>query len=248
MRLTSFLLRVVLSAQHPSRRSTSLHRRSRDSCHQREDEDQPGLLQLRRAISTIPCPPRRWDDKSNMVQDLHTTEPPGKLRLCPPKLGYSNKVTELSDHSVCTTWGKKSNALYLLHVYRKKIDYPTLKRGVIEQAGLWGARAVVIEDKASGTQLIQELAYEGGVYNIQSYQPEPNQDKVMRMFACCNLIENGLLYLPEKADWLAEYINELTVFPNGKYDDQVDSASQALDWIKRLYLKCHTTIITTVSI
>jgi predicted phage terminase large subunit-like protein len=160
----------------------------------------------------------------------------------------ANKVTELSDHSVCTTWGKKGTYLYLLHVYRKKMDYPTLKRAVVEQAGLWGARLIVIEDKASGTQLIQELAFEG-VYNVQSYQPGPNQDKVMRMFACCNLIENGLLYLPEKADWLTEFINELTVFPNGKYDDQVDSTSQALDWIKRGYLRPrHTVTITTVLI
>jgi predicted phage terminase large subunit-like protein len=98
------------------------------------------------------------------------------------------------------------------------MDYPTLKRAVIEQAQLWSAAVIVIEDRASGTQLIQELAYEGG-YNIQSYQPGPNQDKVMRMYACCNLIENGFVYLPEKADWLTEYLNELTIssasFSNG---------------------------------
>jgi predicted phage terminase large subunit-like protein len=127
------------------------------------------------------------------------------------------------------------------------MDYPTLKRAVVEQARLWRVRLIVIEDKASGTQLIQELAFEG-VYNIQSYQPGPNQDKVMRMFSCCNLIENGLVYLPEKAEWLTEFINELTVFPNGKYDDQVDSTSQALDWIKRRYLDRKTITITTVSI
>ena len=173
---------------------------------------------------------------------------------CPEVFDYilqswdtANKVTELSDYSVCTTWGKNGKDLYLLHVYRKKMDYPTLKREVIEQAGLWGASVIVIEDKASGTQLIQELVYES-VYNIQSYQPGPGQDKIMRMFACCNLIENGLLYLPEKADWLTDYRNELTVFPNGKYDDQVDSTSQALDWIKRGYLARHTTTISTVSI
>ncbi len=159
----------------------------------------------------------------------------------------ANKVTDLSDYSVCTTWGKKGNRLYLLHVYRKKVDYPTLKRAVVEQARLWSTRLIVIEDKASGTQLIQELAYEG-VYNIQRYQPGPNQDKIMRMFACCNLIENGLVYLPEKAEWLTEYLNELTVFPNGKYDDQVDSTSQALDWIKRGYLDRPTLTVTTVRI
>jgi predicted phage terminase large subunit-like protein len=159
----------------------------------------------------------------------------------------ANKVTDLSDYSVCTTWGKKGNRLYLLHVYRKKVDYPTLKRAVVEQARLWSTRLIVIEDKASGTQLIQELAYEG-VYNIQRYQPGPNQDKIMRMFACCNLIENGLVYLPEKAEWLTEYLNELTVFPNGKYDDQVDSTSQSLDWIKRGYLDRPTLTVTTVRI
>ena len=159
----------------------------------------------------------------------------------------ANKVTELSDYSACTTWGKKGNSLYLLHVDRKKMDYPTLKRAVVEQAWLWSARLIVIEDKASGTQLIQELAYEG-IYNVQRYQPGPNQDKIMRMFACCNLIESGFVYLPEKADWLEEYMNELAVFPNGKYDDQVDSTSQALDWIKRGYLDRPTLTITTVRI
>lgn len=160
----------------------------------------------------------------------------------------ANKVTELSDHSVCTTWGKCGKDIYLLDVYRKKMDYPTLKRAVIEQARLWHAGVVIIEDKASGTQLIQELTYE--VHNIRSYDPGPNRDKVMRMFSCCNLIESGSVYLPEKAEWLREYINELTVFPNGKHDDQVDSTSQALDWMRSLDLerRRHTTTITTVRI
>ena len=159
----------------------------------------------------------------------------------------ANKVTELSDFSVCTTWGKKGNDLYLLHVYRERMDYPTLKRAVAEQSRRWSAKVVVIEDRASGTQVIQELNYEG-IYSIQSYQPGPNHDKIMRMYACCNLIEKGCVYLPEEADWVREYLNELTIFPNGRYDDQVDSTSQALDWIKRGYLERNTVTITTVLI
>jgi len=58
------------------------------------------------------------------------------------------------------------------------------------------ASVIVIEDKGSGTQLIQELKYEG-VYNIQSYQPGPNQDKAA-MYNNCIIIENGCVYLPEK--------------------------------------------------
>jgi predicted phage terminase large subunit-like protein len=127
------------------------------------------------------------------------------------------------------------------------VDYPTLKRAVAEQARLWTPSVVVIEDKASGTQLIQELSYEGS-YNVQGYQPGPNQDKVMRMYSCCSFIENGFLYLPEKAEWLAEYVNELTVFPSGKYDDQVDSTSQAIEWIRRGLMERNTVTISTVSI
>jgi hypothetical protein len=46
-------------------------------------------------------------------------------------------------------------------------------------------------------------------------------------------IENGFVYLAEKAEWLAVYLHELTTFPSSKFDDQADSTSQALDWIKK---------------
>jgi hypothetical protein len=45
-------------------------------------------------------------------------------------------------------------------------------------------------------------------------------------------IENGFVHLPERASWLAQYLAELTAFPNGKHDDQVDSTAQMLDWFK----------------
>jgi hypothetical protein len=47
------------------------------------------------------------------------------------------------------------------------------------------------------------------------------------------LIENGFVYIPETAPWLDKYLHELTVFPKGKHDDQVDSTAQFLDWFKR---------------
>jgi len=157
----------------------------------------------------------------------------------------ANKPTELSDYSVCTTWGVKQKSLYLLHVYRKKVDYPTLKRAVLDQMRLWSATMVIIEDKASGTQLIQELIYEG-IYGIKRYEPRPGQDKIMRMHSCSSTIENGFVYLPSKAEWLDEYIRELKMFPNGKHDDQVDSTSQALDWAKHRYLEFPTVTFSTV--
>jgi hypothetical protein len=57
-------------------------------------------------------------------------------------------------------------------------------------------------------------------------------EKIMRMHSVTSTIENGFVHLPDKAPWLGEYLLELTTFPNGKYDDQADSTSQALDWFK----------------
>jgi predicted phage terminase large subunit-like protein len=142
----------------------------------------------------------------------------------------ANKPTELSDYSVCTTWGIKDKRFYLLHVLRKRMGYPDLKRAVREQWQAHGATVVLIEDKASGTQLIQELIHEG-VYAVTRYKPDC--DKQMRLHAQTGAIENGFVYLPREAHWLAEYLHELTTFPNSKYDDQVDSTSQALAWTKQ---------------
>ncbi len=48
-------------------------------------------------------------------------------------------------------------------------------------------------------------------------------------------IENGFVHLPENAEWLSEYLHELTTFPKGKHDDQADSTSKALDWVRQGY-------------
>jgi hypothetical protein len=101
---------------------------------------------------------------------------------------------------------------------------------VRDQAEAFGPKTILIEDKASGTQLIQELVNEG-MHAIKKY--EPTMDKTMRMHSVTSTIENGFAHLPDKAAWLGEYLHELTSFPNGKYDDQADSTSQALDWFKQ---------------
>jgi predicted phage terminase large subunit-like protein len=142
----------------------------------------------------------------------------------------ASKATELSDFSVCTSWGIHGKNLYLIDVLRRRMEYPELKRAVREQYERFRPNVVLIEDKASGTQLIQELIAEG-VHAVTRYQPQ--SDKVMRMHAQTAMIENGFVHLPEAAPWLAAYLHELTSFPNGRHDDQVDSTAQMLDWFKR---------------
>jgi predicted phage terminase large subunit-like protein len=142
----------------------------------------------------------------------------------------ANKPTELSDFSVCTTWGVKGKDLFLIGLFRRRLDYPALKRAVREQQSLYDANVVLIEDKASGTQLIQELISDG-CHRATRY--EPTCDKIMRLHAQTALIENGFVHIPETAPWLDAYLHEMTAFPNGKHDDQVDSTAQLLDWFKR---------------
>jgi predicted phage terminase large subunit-like protein len=113
------------------------------------------------------------------------------------------------------------------------LGYPELKRAVREQAEAFSPQTILIEDKASGTQLIQEMVGEG-LHSIKKY--EPTMDKIMRMHSVTSTIENGFVHVPDRAQWLGEYLHEIASFPKGKYDDQADSTSQALDWFKQQYM------------
>jgi predicted phage terminase large subunit-like protein len=121
---------------------------------------------------------------------------PAKFNMVVQSWDTANKSTELSDFSVCTTWGRKNKKLYLLDVLRKRMDYPDLKRAVMEQSQRFQPTNILIEDKASGTQLIQELIWEG-VHGVTRY--EPTMDKVMRMHSVTSTIENGFVYVPTEA-------------------------------------------------
>ncbi len=157
-------------------------------------------------------------------------EQPAHFDLTFQSWDTANKPTELSDYSVCTTWGLKNRDLYLLHVLRDRLEYPQLKRAVQAQADRFQPSNILIEDKASGTQLIQELRQDG-ICEVTPYEPG-GLEKTMRLHSVTSTFENGLVYLPTEAPWLKAYVHELTSFPAGKYDDQTDSTSQALIWVK----------------
>jgi predicted phage terminase large subunit-like protein len=148
----------------------------------------------------------------------------------------ANKAGELNDYSVCTTWGVKRAAneksYYLLDVFRKRLNYPELKRAVVDLHRRFPESIVIIEDKASGTQLVQELKQEGGIL-IKAYSPPTGTDKELRVDAQSISFETGRVFLRRPAPWLSDYIAELTGFPNTKYDDQVDSTIQFLDYMRK---------------
>jgi len=99
---------------------------------------------------------------------------------------------ELSSFSVCTTWGVQAKKAYLIHVLRKRLEFPDLRRAVISQAHVFGARPVLIEDAASGASLLQDLRTE--LSSVRGCKPI--HDKVDRMVGRTAHIENGVVYLP----------------------------------------------------
>lgn len=137
------------------------------------------------------------------------------------------KAGLMNDYSVCTTWLVRNKRYYLLHVLRVRKDFPALKKQIVSHAQAYGARSVLIEDAGSGIGLIQELKREGALHIVKI---TPERDKLSRLEACTAAMEAGHVLIPESAPWLADYLNELLAFPNGKYDDQVDSTSQFLTY------------------
>ena len=143
----------------------------------------------------------------------------------------ANKTSELNDYSVCTTWSVHGKDLYLIDVFRQRLNYPDLKRAVVAHAHRFNADVVLIEDKASGTQLIQDLKNDF-LFGVTEYKPPAGSDKIMRLHAVTDRFENGHVFLPQTAPWLEEYIAELIGFPGTRHDDQVDLTTQALDYLR----------------
>ncbi|HEY8005263.1 MAG TPA: phage terminase large subunit, partial [Methylocella sp.] len=131
-----------------------------------------------------------------------------------------------NDWSVCTTWLSTRGGWYLLDVWRGRVDYPTLKAKAIELAHLWKADTVLIEEAGTAIALLEELRYE--VFGVIGIKPE--RDKISRMSVASAVFEAGQVFFPERASWLPELERELFAFPGGKFDDQVDSVSQALNY------------------
>lgn len=146
-----------------------------------------------------------------------------------------------NDPTVCTVWGELENNLYLLEVYREWLEYPELKKKTIELIKKWNPDAVLIEDKASGQSLIQDLRKE---IKNSPIAIKVSKDKVTRLASVSALFEAGKIFLPTEASWLADYELELYGFPFCEHDDQVDSTSQFLEW----YKNCIKTIRREVSL
>jgi predicted phage terminase large subunit-like protein len=138
------------------------------------------------------------------------------------------KGSPSADYSVATVWLVRGDNAYLLDLWRERVDYPELKHAVHRLRERYPAATILIEDKGSGTSLIQELR----ANNIAVIGINPDGDKPTRVAKISDQFEAGAVFFPAKASWLSSLMAELLGFPNVKHDDQVDSVSQALGWIK----------------
>lgn len=140
------------------------------------------------------------------------------------------KAAEVNNPSVCTTWEETGNEFYLVHVHRARMEYPQLRKKAVELAGQFKPDAVLIEDKSSGQSLVQDLQQNT---KLPIIPVEPEGDKVVRAIATSPLAESGRVRLPREAEWLMDYLEEVTRFPASACDDQVDSTTQALRWMSK---------------
>jgi predicted phage terminase large subunit-like protein len=144
----------------------------------------------------------------------------------------AQKTAEHNDYTVFQCWGKgKAKGIYLIDQIRGKWEAPEL---LVQAKAFWfkhtaetngTLRQMKVEDKSSGTGLIQELRKQG--IPIQAIQR--NKDKTTRALDVVPHVESGNVYLPLDAPFLSDYLKELSLFPNGKHDDQLDPTMDAIN-------------------
>ena len=141
---------------------------------------------------------------------------------------FSRKET--ADFSAISTWGvfyppNKGAHLILVDVKKGRWDFPELKKIALEQYKYWEPETVIVEAKASGTPLTQELRQLG--VPVVNFSPSRGNDKHVRVNSVAPIFEAGKVYYPNER-WAEEMIEECAAFPYGEHDDLVDSMTQAV--------------------
>jgi predicted phage terminase large subunit-like protein len=138
----------------------------------------------------------------------------------------------VNDYSACTTWGVWFNEednmnphVILLDAYKERLEFPALKKKAYEMYQEYEPDTCLIEKKAAGAPLIQELRWMG--LSVAEYSPGKGQDKISRLNSVADLFASGKVWAPETR-WAEELVDEVASFPSGEHDDLVDSMTLAL--------------------
>lgn len=131
---------------------------------------------------------------------------------------------------MCLSFVECEGKSYLEDALVMRVEYPDLKRQFLAQAERFSPDVILVEDKASGQQLIQDMRRQAQLPIIPAC---PKADKVTRFATVSAMIEAGNVLLPRQASWLADFEAELLAFPSGAHDDQVDALIHYLDWLRK---------------
>jgi predicted phage terminase large subunit-like protein len=144
----------------------------------------------------------------------------------------AHETKSSSDYSACTTWGvwynnedKGDPNLILLDAFKDRLTFPELKQTALKHYKEWNPDAFIVEKKAAGGPLIQELRRMG--IPVQEFTPSRGNDKMVRLNAVADLFTSGKVWAPDTR-WAREVIEEIASFPVGEHDDFVDTCTQAL--------------------
>jgi len=146
-------------------------------------------------------------------------------------LDAAQEATNRADYNALTTWGVFFNeetnnfAIILLNAIKKRMEYPELKKLVLEEYKEWQPDAFMVEKKSNGSALYQEFRRMG--VPVGEFTPGKGQDKIARVNAVSDLFASGIVYAPDRR-WAKEVIEECNDFPAGTNDDLVDSTTLAL--------------------
>lgn len=139
------------------------------------------------------------------------------------------KAGAAHDASVCATFMQCEGTHYLIDVAEMRLEYPELKRQVVALAAAFSPEVILMEDKASGQSLLQDLKRETQLPLVAQL---PKGDKASRLMRVSPFIEAGKVALPRDAAWRADFLRQLLEFPQGAHDDMVDAFSQYLNWVR----------------
>lgn len=150
-------------------------------------------------------------------------------------LDTAQKPKNINDPSVIEVFGRVGAKWYLVAVWKDRVRYPELKKTAISWLDHWKPDAVLIEDKSTGSSLIQELNDCKEGYPIIPIEPEA--DKITRMDTQTPSIEAGVIMLPDpekiKTSWLFDLESNLQTFPSPKEFDEIDAMSQFIKYIRK---------------
>ena len=154
---------------------------------------------------------------------------PDNIPLIAISVDATFKNNDTSDFVAIEVWGKLNGDYYLIDLIKRRMDFPETLRAIKHMNSKYPQRhSILVEDKANGSAIISMLKHEiGGIVAIT-----PKESKESRASAISGYVEGGNVYLPEYADFTAEFVEEFASFPNGVHDDLVDACTQFINHFK----------------